>query len=120
MVDLYELSKKVPLLTQEHTLEPLWGDDTGRNSNSGVFSGTFKGYFSQIVVEFAKTTQEQLTLIKDEFEHSVINVRYKDSNTGNWISEEFYGTAIKAKLNEWEGKYLPFSITLTAIREYEK
>lgn len=120
MVDLKILSYKIPLLTHDHTVEPLWASDTGRNSNSGSYSGTFIGYFSQVIIEFGKTTQEQMKLIKDNFEHPIIEMKYKDSYTGNWKTEEFYGTAIKSKLNNWEGKYLPFSITLTATEEYEK
>ena len=119
MADLQELSKTLPILTHEHTLEPLWGSDTGRNSNSGTYSGTFIGYFSQLVIEFGKTTQEQMTEIKNKFEKPTTNVKYLDSNTGMWKTEEFYGTAIKAKEDEWNGKYKSFSITLTAINEYE-
>lgn len=119
MANLKELSNTIPILTHEHTLEPLWGSDTGRQSNNGTYSGTFIGYFSQLVIEFGKTTQEQMTEIKKQFEKPTMYITYLDSNTGTWKTEEFYGTAIKAKKDEWSSKYKSFSITLTAIEEYE-
>lgn len=111
--------KDLPKLkSQEHSLEPLWGDDTGRNSNSGKYSGTFIGYFSQLVLEFGKTTQTEMTEIKTALQNPIIeNVKYKDSDTGNDSTEDFYGTKIPAKLENLNGKYSAFSITLTAIKK---
>lgn len=117
MVDLQELSKKIPILDYDHGDEPLWGSDTGRNTNSGNYSGTFTGYFPQIAISFGKTTQSQMTIICDSFEHPVITMKYKNKNTGSWISQDFYGTAIHGKLDNWDGKYHPFSITLTAVKK---
>lgn len=115
MADVRKLPK---LKSHEHTKEPLWASDTGRNSNSGKYSGTFVGYFSQIVLEFGKTTQEEMIKIKEVLEIPIIeDFLYKDSDTGNFVSEDFYGTAIKAKLNKWTGKYNSFSVTLTGVEE---
>jgi len=115
MADVRNLSK---LKTHSHTLEPLWASDTGRNSNSGKYSGTFIGYFSQVVLEFGKTTQEEMTEIKSVLETPILkDFLYKDSDTGEFIAEDFYGTAITAKLNKWTGKYDPFNVTLTGVEK---
>ena len=45
----------------EHTIQPLWASDTGRNSNSGKYSGTFIGYFDQLKVSVGKTNQTQMS-----------------------------------------------------------
>lgn len=120
MIDLEQLSKTNPLLTHEHTLEPLWGSDTGRNSNNGTYSGTFVGYFSQLQLEFGSTNQTQMTYLRSLFDNPVISVRYLDSIDGNWYTEDFYGTAINGKKDNWDGKYEPFNLTLTAIRKRNK
>lgn len=114
-INLKNMSINYPLLTQSHSLEPLWADDTGRNSNSGKYSGTFIGFFSQLVIEFGPTTRQQMIDLREMFDQPIISVTYQDSKTNQDYTEDFYGTAIKAKLDYWEGKYKPFSITLTAI-----
>lgn len=117
-VNLISLSNDYPILTHQHTLEPLWADDTGRNSNSGKYSGTFIGYFSQLVIEFGPTTQQQMRELRAIFDNPIITVTYKDSKGPNdTFTEDFYGTSIPAKLDYWNGKYKGFSITLTAIEE---
>lgn len=119
-IDLIKLSESYPIATHEHSLEPLWADDTGRNSNSGKYSGTFIGYFSQVVIEFNPTTQQQMRALRAMFDNPIINVTYKDSKgPEDTYTEDFYGTAIKAKLDYWKGKYKSFSITLTAIEARE-
>jgi len=118
-MNIKEISKTLPILSFEHTKEPMWESDAGRNSNSHKFSGTFAGYFSQCIIEFGKTTQNQLSEIKKYFEIPIFNMTYPDSDTGEEFTEEFYGTAIKAKKDSWDGKYLPFSITLTGVNEKE-
>lgn len=119
-INLIELSHNYPLSTHEHTLEPLWADDTGRNSNSGKYTGTFIGYFSQLVLEFGPTTKQQMRELRAMFDNPIIRVKYSDSKgPEDTFTEDFYGTAIKAKLDYWWGKYKSFSITLTAIEERE-
>lgn len=119
-IDLIALSESYPVSTHQHSLEPTWADDTGRNSNSGKFSGSFIGYFSQVVIEFGPTTQKQMKELRSLFDKPIINVKYKDSKgPEDTFTEDFYGTSIKAKLDYWEGKYKSFSITLTAISKRE-
>lgn len=114
-VNLYELSKTTPILDYDHGDEPLWASDTGRNSNSGKYSGTFINYFPQIVLTFGKSTQQQMTAICNAFEHPTVQVTFKNKNNGEWITQTFYGTAIHGKLNKWDGFYEGFNLTLTAI-----
>lgn len=100
----------------EHTVEPTWGPDTGRNTNSGKFTGTFVGWFDTLQLEIGKTTQAEMTAIKNVIEIPIIeNVTFVDSKTGNNKTEDFYGTAIKAKRKKKNGLYEPFSISLKAV-----
>lgn len=100
----------------EHSVEPTWGPDSGRNTNSGKFSGTFVGWFDTLTIEIGKTTQTELTTIKNAIEHPIIeNANFVDSKTGNNKIEDFYGTAIKVKRKNKNGMYEPFSFNLKAI-----
>ncbi len=112
-VNIKTLSQTTPLLDFEHSLEPAWASDTGRNANSGRFSGTFIGYFSNLNLSFGRCTQTQMTAIKNAFESSMFEVTYP-ANNGTTKTEYFYGTAIKAKKKNWDGKYDPFQIKLVA------
>lgn len=119
-VNIKELSKQVPLIDFEHVPNPTWAKDSGRNSNSGKWSGTFAGYFSTINMSFGSCTQEQMDIIKNAFEVAVCTVTYPDSKGGLPATEPFYGTAINGKKNSWNGKYKPFNLTLTALNPYEE
>lgn len=120
MVDIKQLSEITPLLDFEHIPNPAWQGDSGRNTNSGKWSGTFAGYFSTINLSFGSCTQEEMTIIKNAFEHPTCDVVYPDSKDGRLSREPFYGTAINAKKDYWEGKYKQFNITLTALNPYEE
>ena len=99
----------------EHTPEPTWGPDAGRNSNSGKFSGTFVGYFDTLKVEVGKTTREEMKTLRSLIDRPVIEVTFPDSVTGGDSTREFYGTAIPAKLNHLTGRYDACSFSLKAI-----
>ena len=118
MANIKTLSQTLPIVSFSDTIEPLWGDDTGRNSNSGVFSGTFRGYFTNLHIEFASTTKEEMLAIKSVFEVPIIeNLTFPNSSTSaETYTENFYGTAIKSELDDWEAKYRPFGIDLVAVR----
>lgn len=114
-VDLNKLPRVKKI---DHTVEPTWGPDTGRNSNSGKFSGTFVGWFDTLKIEVGKTNQTEMTTIKNAIEKSIIeNVKFKDSKNGNNKIENFYGTAITASYNNLKGIYEPFSFSLKAIEQ---
>lgn len=101
------------------TAEPLWGTDAGRENMIGTYTGTFVGYFTNITLNFGKTTQEEMTFIKDTFEKPIFNFTYPSEKTGQEVTEAFYGTAIKAEKESLKGKYLPFDITLVATKRRE-
>lgn len=116
MVNIKTLSQSYPITKYSDTLEPTWGPDTGRNSNSGKFSGTFIGYFTTIHIDFGRTTKTQMQSLKAIFENPIIeDVTFPDSHSNVDKTEDFYGTAIKAELNKWNGLYEPFSIDLIAL-----
>lgn len=110
-----DLSKLPRVIEVEHSVEPTWASDAGRNTNSGKFSGTFVGYFDNLTVKVGKTTQAEMTKIKNAIEHPVVSIKFKDSENGSDKTEAFYGTAIKAKYNNLKGLYAPFSFSLKAI-----
>lgn len=115
-VNIKTLSQSYPLLSFSETAEPLWGEDAGRNANDGSFSGTFIGYFSNIHLEFGHTTPKQMDEIKAYFEVPIVeDVTYQNSSSQTTYTEDFYGTAIKAELDYWDGMYKPFSIDLVAV-----
>lgn len=100
------------------TSEPMWGSDAGRDNMLGDFSGTFNGFYTNIVLSFGKTTQEEMKIIKDTFEKPTFPFTYPSEKTGEDITEIFYGTAIKAeKMSaKTNRKYMPFEITLVAVK----
>ena len=112
-VNIKGLSNTVPIKDFEHTLEPLWADDTGRNANSGKFTGTFIGYFSNLNISFGSCTQAQFNTVKSAFEHPTMEVLYP-ANNGTNKTEYFYGTAINGTRDRWTGRYKPFKIKLVA------
>lgn len=108
----------LPHITKiEHSIEPLWASDAGRNSNSGKYSGTFVGWFDKLTISVGRTTETQLQTIRNAIESSIISdVSFKDTKTGSTKTEDFYGTAINAgSLNYKHGTYEPFSFSLVAI-----
>ena len=116
-VNIKTLSQTVPIVRFSHSKEPSWANDTGRNANSGKFSGTFIGYFSKITIEFGRTNQTQMSAIKSAFESATMSVTYPSSDGSN-KTETFYGTAINGKKSNWDGKYEPFSIDLIGVSKY--
>ena len=117
-VNIKTLSQTVPITSFSHTLEPLWADDTGRNANSGRFTGTFIGYFSQLEIEFGSCNQTQMDSITSNFESATVSVTYPAKNGTN-KTETFYGTAITGKVRRWGKRYAPFSIKLTGVSKWQ-
>lgn len=109
------ISNLIKVKKVDHTAEPTWAKDAGRNSNSGKFGGTFVGYFDTLKIEVGKTNQNEMTTIKNAIEKAIISVTFKDSKTGQNKTEDFYGTAITASYDNLKGNYEPFSFSLKAI-----
>ena len=109
--------RKLPkvLSNPKHTIEPVWASDTGRNTNSGKFSGTFIGWFDTLDINIGETTQEEMTTIRNAIEKAIVeDVSFTDTKTGQTKTENFYGTAISAERLS-NTKYKPFSFSLKAI-----
>lgn len=104
------------LCEYEITVEPLWGSDAGRENMAGTYTGTFVGYFTNITLKFGKTTQEEMKYIKNTFEKPTLNFTYPHDKTGQDVTENFYGTAIKSSKKSLKGKYLPFEFTIVATQ----
>lgn len=105
------------IISITHSIEPVWASDAGRNSNSGKYSGTFVGWFDQLEVKVGKTTQSELTTIRNTVEASILSVTFPDSKTGSTRTADFYITSIgpELKKSKTNKMYEPFSFTLTAI-----
>ena len=102
------------LSNPKHTIEPVWGKDAGRNTNSGKFVGTFIGWFDTLEVPIGTTTYEELQTIREAIELPTIDITFTDSRTNESRTAEFYGTAITAeRLNSTS--YKPFAFSLKAI-----
>lgn len=116
-VNLKELSKTYPITRFTDKPEPLWGSDSGRNSNSGKFTGTFVGYFTNLHIEVGPMTKEEMTGFKAIFEVPIIeDVTFPNSSdSGRDYTEDFYGTAIESATTYWNGKYESFSFDLIAV-----
>ena len=100
----------------DHSIEPVWASDAGRNTNSGKFGGTFVGWFDNLKIDIGRTNQFELTTIRNAIENPVIeDITFKDSKTGNNKTEDFYGTAITASYDNLKGLYKPFSFSIKAI-----
>ena len=117
MVNIKTLSEQFPITRFSDKPEPSWGEDAGRNSNSGKFSGTFIGYFTNLHIEVGPMTQEEMTEFKSYFEVPIIeDVTFPNSsNNGQPYTEDFYGTAIESATTFWNGKYESFSFDLVAV-----
>ena len=111
-VDLMKLPK---VTNVKHTIEPVWASDTGRNSNSGSFSGTFVGWFDNLEIKVGKTTPTELQQIREAIEIPIIeNVSFYDTKKNKTKVEDFYGTAIGVEINKKTIIYPPFSFSLKA------
>lgn len=96
--------------------QPTWASDAGRNSNSGKFSGTFVGYFTDLQINFGKCNQSQMTTIKNALQRPIIEkFTYFNTDHGTWETEDFYGTVIDASFDNYEGRYEPFSVSLKGV-----
>lgn len=113
------------VLTVNHSIESLWADDTGRESNSGRYSGTFIGWFDKLEINVGATTEEEMQEIRNAVEWPTFEAEFYDTKQNKYVSEEFYGTTISAKCRSgkypgYKGiRYEPFSFKLTAIAARE-
>ena len=119
-VNIKQLAETYPVTMFRDTPEPLWGDDTGRNSNSGKFSGTFIGYFTNLHIEVGPMNETQMKNFKAIFEKPIIeNVTFPNSSNGGVdYTENFYGTSLAGATKNWNSQHIQydgFSFDLTAV-----
>lgn len=102
------------LSNPKHTIEPVWGEDAGRFTNSGKFVGTFVGWFDTLEIAIGTTTYEEMLTIRKAIEKPIISVTFYDSRTNKNRTADFYGTAITAERKNGL-TYKPFTFSLKAI-----
>lgn len=66
------------LIQAEFQFHKTWGDDTGRNTLSGDFSGTFKGIFPELILTFKRLNQSQIEEIAPILDAPEQSVTYYD------------------------------------------
>lgn len=119
-VNIKQLAEIYPISMHRDTPEPLWADDTGRNTNSGKFSGTFIGYFTNLHIEVGPMNETQMTNFKKIFEVPIIeDVTFPNSsNYGLPYTEDFYGTSLAGATKNWDDEHIyyeGFNFDLTAV-----
>lgn len=100
----------------KHDINPVWGPNTGRNTNSGKFTGSFVGWFDQLTIQFGRHGQTDHSTILNSLGVSTIEITFKDTKTGSNKTEWFYLDTIESELGNYKkGYYAPMTITMTAI-----
>lgn len=82
------------LLEAKYGYHKLWGDDTGRNL-AGTFSGTFKGVFPKITLQFRKLNQTEIEYLAPMLDSAYQSVRYYDPRKKAYVTMNTYS-------NDWE------------------
>lgn len=72
----------------------LWGDDTGRNL-AGTFSGTFKGIFPKITMQFRKLTKTEIEFLTPVLDSAYQSTIYYDTSKKYYVAMNTYS-------NDWE------------------
>ena len=77
------------IVQAQYQYNKLWGDDTGRNL-AGTFSGTLKGQFPKLILQFRALTKNELELIVPILDSARQNVTYYDPFKKQLITIETY------------------------------
>ncbi len=79
----------------------MWGSDTGRNTLSGDFSGTFKGVYPKLTFQFRKLTKSEIELLApildSPYQYTTYYDPYKQANV-----------TMRTYSNDWEIKNKSF------------
>lgn len=89
------------LVEANYGYHKMWGSDTGRNTLSGKFSGTFKGVFPKITLQFRKLKRSEIELLAPIFDSPYQTTTYYDPNKKAKITIPTYS-------NDWEIKNKSF------------
>lgn len=98
-------------------LEPLWASDAGRSNLSGTFTGTFNGYYASITLFFTPMWPEDFSYNSALLQNKKITITFENPETKQYVTRDFYGTAISSKVSRYDGKYGEFSINLVAMKK---
>jgi hypothetical protein len=109
----------VPYLTNlKVEYNKIWGQDTGRNSLSGKYTGTLVGIFPKFICSFRKLTKAEMELLIPVLDSATQNVTYYDPNKKMKITIATYtgdyGIEQKRLLDSAVKKGEPFSISFIA------
>lgn len=115
MADLTNMKK---IILYDVTDEPLWGDDAGRETMDGAYGGTFIGFFSKLIINTGKLNNDEMIDLKAKFKKPYLEVTYIDPDTAKKVKEQFYGTAMSAKLLKLN-RYDATTITVIATKRQE-
>ena len=88
-IDNIKMSK-YPILQITFGYPKLWGEDTGRDTLSGDFGGTFKGVFPTFTIYFGATSQQQIEELTALFDKPHVVVKYYDPNKKAWVDKGCY------------------------------
>ena len=83
------------ILEVNYGYHKMWGSDTGRNTLSGDFSGTFKGIYPKITLQFRKLKRSEIELLAPIFDSPYQNTLYYDPVKKTKITIRTYS-------NDWE------------------
>ena len=68
----------------------IWGDDAGRENLAGTMSGTLKGIFPKIIVQFRKLTKSELETIVPILDSARQSLTYYDPKKRAMTTMETY------------------------------
>ena len=71
------------LINATYGFYDTWSEDTGFNTLSGKFTGTFKGTYPKITVQFRKLQPEEITLLTNYiFRTTIQTITFDDVDGG--------------------------------------
>lgn len=105
------------LVQATYQYNKLWGDDTGRNL-AGTFSGTLKGTFPKLVLQFRSLNKSELELIAPILDSARQTITYYDPfNKTNTTMTTYTGDyeIINKGIIDSGGYNEPFSCSFIAV-----
>lgn len=67
------------LISATYSFYDTWSEDSGFNTLSGKFTGTFKGTYPKITLQFRRLNTEEITLLTNSiFRTSIQTITYDD------------------------------------------
>lgn len=107
------------ILEAQYSYNKIWGDDSGRNM-AGTMSGTLKGIFPKIKVQFRKLTKAELEAITPILDSSRQTIRYYDPTKHAYVEMQTYTgdyEVINKKIINGNSKNEGFEVSFIAIKK---